>query len=59
MYFLSLSSIIMWGSRLLLTVSMTDISVLHSVEVVQLYPQAKYPIYPGLYGPINTVEVNG
>jgi hypothetical protein len=29
---------------LLLTVSMTDISVLHSAEVVQLYPQAVYPI---------------
>jgi hypothetical protein len=29
----------MWGSRLLITVSMADISVLHSVEVVQLYPQ--------------------
>jgi hypothetical protein len=27
-----------------LTVSMADISVLHSVEVVQLYPQAVYPI---------------
>jgi hypothetical protein len=29
---------------LLLTVSTADISVLHSVEVVQLYPQAMYPI---------------
>jgi hypothetical protein len=29
---------------LLLTVSTTDISVLHSAEVVQLYPQAMYPI---------------
>jgi hypothetical protein len=42
--FSSSSSIIMWGSRLLLTVSMTDISVLHSAEVVQLYPQAVYPL---------------
>jgi hypothetical protein len=33
----------MWESRLLLTVSMADISVLHSTEVVQLYPQAMYP----------------
>jgi hypothetical protein len=31
-------------SKLLLTVSTTDISVLHSVEVVQLYPQAVYPL---------------
>jgi hypothetical protein len=31
-------------SRLLITVSTTDISVLHSAEVVQLYPQAVYPL---------------
>jgi hypothetical protein len=41
--FSSSSSIIMWGSRLLITVSTADISVLHSAEVVQLYPQAVYP----------------
>jgi hypothetical protein len=29
---------------LLLTVSAADISVLHSAELVQLYPQAMYPI---------------
>jgi hypothetical protein len=34
----------MRGSMLLLTVSTADISVLHSAEVVQLYPQAVYPI---------------
>jgi hypothetical protein len=43
--FSSSSSIIMWGSRLLLTVSTADISVLQSAEVVQLYPQAVYPLY--------------
>jgi hypothetical protein len=42
--FSSSSSIIMWGFRLLLTVSTTDTSVLHSAEVVQLYSQAVYPI---------------
>jgi hypothetical protein len=42
--FSSSSSIIMWGSRLLITVSTAHISVLHSVEVVQLYPQAVYPL---------------
>jgi hypothetical protein len=30
--------------RLLITVSTADISVLHSSEVVQLYPQAVYPL---------------
>jgi hypothetical protein len=49
----------MWGSSLLLTVSMDDKSVLHSTEVVQLYPQAMYFIYPGLIGPVNTAKVNG
>jgi hypothetical protein len=28
----------------LLTVSTADISILHSAEVVQLYPQAVYPL---------------
>jgi hypothetical protein len=28
----------------LLTVSTADISVLHTIEVVQLYPQAMYPL---------------
>jgi hypothetical protein len=31
-------------SRSLITGSTADISVLHSAEVVQLYPQAMYPI---------------
>jgi hypothetical protein len=31
-------------SRLLLTMSTADISVLHYAEVVQLYPQDVYPI---------------
>jgi hypothetical protein len=31
-------------SSLLITVSTADISVLHSAEVVQLYPQAVYPL---------------
>jgi hypothetical protein len=31
-------------SRSLITGSMADISILHSAEVVQLYPQAMYPI---------------
>jgi hypothetical protein len=42
--FSSSSSIIMWGSRLLLPVSTADISVLYSAEVVQLYPQVVYPL---------------
>jgi hypothetical protein len=40
-------------------VSTTDISVLHSAEVVQLYSQAMYPIWPGLIGHVNTAKVNG
>jgi hypothetical protein len=32
------------ASKPLITVSTTDISVLHSAEVVQLYPQAVYPV---------------
>jgi hypothetical protein len=43
-YYPSLSLIIMCGSKLLLTISTTDILVLHSSEVVQLYPQAMYPL---------------
>jgi hypothetical protein len=35
----SSSLIIMWGSRTLLTVSMANRLVLHSAEVVHLYPQ--------------------
>jgi hypothetical protein len=40
--------------RLLLTVTTTDILVLQFAKVVQLYPQAVYPLYPGLIGPVNT-----
>jgi hypothetical protein len=44
----SSSSIIMWGSRLLIIPSTTDISILQSEEVVQLHPQAMYPSSLGL-----------
>jgi hypothetical protein len=38
----------MWGSKPLLTVSMTDIPVLHYIEIVHLYPQAVLPICQGV-----------
>jgi hypothetical protein len=44
--------------RLLLTVSTTDISVLHSTEVAQLYPQAVYPLYHWSAKPVFNSEVN-
>jgi hypothetical protein len=36
-----------------MTVSTTDIPVLHSVEVVHLYPQDVIPIYHGVMNPID------
>jgi hypothetical protein len=44
---------------MLITVSTTDISVLHSTEVVQLYPQVMYSLKTGFANPIFTCEVNG
>jgi hypothetical protein len=38
----------MYGSEPLLTVSTTDIPVLHSAEVAHLYPQVMLPIYHGV-----------
>ena len=37
----SLSLLIMWGSNPLLTVSMADISVLHSAEIVHLHHNSR------------------
>ena len=39
-------------SETLLTVSMADIPVLHSIEIVQLYPQVVLPICHGIMNPI-------
>jgi hypothetical protein len=36
-----------------MTVSTTDIPVLHSVEVTHLYPQVMLPIYQGVMNPIH------
>jgi hypothetical protein len=38
----------MWVSEPLITMSMADISVLHSTEVVHLYPQVVLPIFHGV-----------
>jgi hypothetical protein len=43
----------MWGSKLLMTVSMADILVLHSVKVIYLYPQVVSPICQGGSTPIH------
>ena len=40
--------LIMWGSELLMTVSTASIPVLHSAEVVHLYPQVMLPIFQGI-----------
>jgi hypothetical protein len=40
-------------SEPLMTVTTTDISVLHSAEVVHLYPQVVLPIYHGVMNPIH------
>jgi hypothetical protein len=42
-----------------MTVSTTDIPVLHSAEVARLYPQVVYPVLPGFARPLDTSEVNG
>jgi hypothetical protein len=39
--------------------STADISVLHSTEVLQIYPQVVYPFYPRFARPVFTTEVNG
>jgi hypothetical protein len=49
----------MWGSELLLTMSTTDIPVLHSVEVAHIYPQVVFSFKPGLARPLATSKVNG
>jgi hypothetical protein len=36
-----------------MSVSTTDIPVLHSVEVAHLYPQVVLPIYHGVMNPIH------
>jgi hypothetical protein len=41
-----------------MTVSMTDIPVLHSADVVHLYPQVVFTFGPGLYEPLNTPKVS-
>jgi hypothetical protein len=41
-----------------MTVSTTDISVLHSAEVAHLYPQDTFIDYPGLARPLDTSKVN-
>jgi hypothetical protein len=43
----------MWGSELLMTVSTASIPVLHSAEVVHLYPQVMLPICQGVMNPIH------
>jgi hypothetical protein len=47
----------MWGSELLMTVSMADIPVLHFAEVAQLYQQDVFPIYSGFARPLDTPKV--
>jgi hypothetical protein len=43
----------MLGSKLLMTVSMADIPVLHYVEVAHLYPQVVLPFAKGSRLPIH------
>jgi hypothetical protein len=47
-YWIYFHKLIMWVSELLMTVSTADISVLHFVEIVCLYPQAILPICQGV-----------
>jgi hypothetical protein len=44
-------------SEPLMTMRMTDISVLHYAEVAHLYPQDTFPIKPGLARPLDTSKV--
>jgi hypothetical protein len=46
----------MWVSEPLMTVSTADIPVLHSAEVVHLYPQVMLPIYQGIATPIHLYQ---
>jgi hypothetical protein len=39
-----------------MTVSTTDIPVLHSIEVVHLYPQVVLPICHGVMNPIHLYQ---
>jgi hypothetical protein len=41
-----------------MTVSTTDISVLHYIEVAHFYPQVVFPFRLGLYGPLNTSKAS-
>jgi hypothetical protein len=41
-----------------MTVSTTDIQILHSAEVAHLYPHVVFLIRVGLYGPLNTSNVS-
>jgi hypothetical protein len=41
-----------------MTVSIADIPILHSAEVVHLYPQDVFPVKPGSARPLDTSKVN-
>jgi hypothetical protein len=49
----------MWGSELLVTMSTTDVLVLHYVDVADLYPLVMYPFLTGFARLVDTFEVNG
>jgi hypothetical protein len=39
-----------------MTVSTTDIPILHSAEVAHLYPQVMLPVYQGVMNPIHLYQ---
>jgi hypothetical protein len=49
----------MCGSELLVTMSTTDVLVLHYVDVVDHYPLVMYPFSSGFVRLVDTFEVNG
>jgi hypothetical protein len=42
-----------------MTMSTTDIPVLHYAEVAHLYPQDVFSVYPGFTRPLDSSKVNG
>jgi hypothetical protein len=46
----------MWVFEPLLTMSTTDIQILHSADATHLYPQAVLPICQGVLNPIHLCQ---